>query len=54
VFMPKLMSERIKKLREEIAAISEANRTQMQGEMEEPPPTKNGDSNDCRKFWMSL
>jgi len=29
VFMPKLVSERIKKLREEIAEISEANRTQM-------------------------
>src|SRR6266700_3706790 len=22
--------------------------------MEEQPPTKNGGSNDCRKFWMSL
>ena len=29
VFMPRLVSERIKKLREEIAEISEANRTQM-------------------------
>jgi len=29
VFMRKLVSERIKKLREEIAEISEANRTQM-------------------------
>src|SRR5205814_1171665 len=29
LFMPKLVSERIKKLREEIAEISEANRTQM-------------------------
>jgi hypothetical protein len=28
-FMPRLVSERIKKLREEIAQISEANRTQM-------------------------
>jgi len=27
--MPRLVSERIKKLREEIAQISEANRTQM-------------------------
>src|SRR5207244_12459910 len=29
VFMPRLVSERIKKLRDEIAEISEANRTQM-------------------------
>src|SRR6266571_1032661 len=29
VFMPRLVSERIKKLREEIAEISEANRTHM-------------------------
>ena len=29
MFMPKLVSERIKKLREEIAEINEANRTQM-------------------------
>ncbi len=29
VFMPKLVSERIKKLREEIAEISEANRKHM-------------------------
>src|SRR2546428_10646082 len=24
------------------------------GEMEGQPPTTNGGSNDCRKFWMSL
>jgi len=56
--MPRLVSERIKKLREEIAEISEANRTHMRrrdgGEMEGQTPTKNGGSNDCRKFWMSL
>src|SRR5438552_11577084 len=52
--MPKLVSERIKKLREEIAEISEANRTQMHRRDGGQPPTKNGGSNDCRKFWMSL
>ena|SRR5437870_11884344 len=54
LFMPKLVSERIKKLREEIAEISEANRKICTGEMEGQPPTTNGGFNDCRKFWISL
>ena len=52
--MPRLVSERIKKLREEIAEISEANRTQMHRRDGGQPQIKNGGSNDCRKFWMSL
>src|SRR5437667_2407862 len=52
--MPRLVSERIKKLREEIAEISEANRTHKHRRDVGQPPTKNGGSNDCRKFWMSL
>src|SRR5947208_16549079 len=52
--MPKLVSERIKKLREEIAEISEANRTHKHRRDVGQPPTTNGGSNDCRKFWMSL
>src|SRR5437667_3175996 len=54
LFMPRLVSERIKKLREEIAEISEANRTHKHRRDVGQPPTTNGGSNDCRKFWMSL
>ena len=50
--MPRLVSERIQKLREEIAEISEARICI--GEIQELLPTKNGGSNDCRKFWTSL
>jgi len=51
--MPKLVSERIKKLREEIAEIRSEPHAYAQ-ERWRQPPTKNGGSNDCRKFWMSL
>src|SRR5437764_1897138 len=52
--MPMLVSERIKKLLEQIPRSVKRTAPKCTGEMEGQPPTKNGGSNDCRKFWMSL
>jgi hypothetical protein len=48
--MPRLVSERIKKLREEIAEINEANPTHMHSRDGGEPPTKHGGSNDAQTY----
>src|SRR5439155_25215053 len=51
--MPKLVSER-QETSGRNSRDQKRTARKCTGEMEGEPPTKNGGSNDCRKFWTSL